>query len=443
MKSIRRRLTAGFLAGFGLLWLGAGTTIYYSYRSGLMAGMEAELLNLCRQVRTTVGGPGRGWRAEPPIDPEALGPDVFWQVWDAEGAGVFRSGNLAADLPRLSGDGVERMTLADGTRVMIAGRQFGGGGRRGFGRGAMEVTVARPLDEIRGKLNRLLAGLLAVGAGGVAAGWWCVSLWVRRGLAPLDRIAGQVAAIDVNALNGRFAESGLPAELQPIAGRLDELMERLGESFRRERRFSADLAHEMRTPVAELRTIAESAVKWPDEGGPAAWRDVVASVKRMESVVQAMLQLARVEREAAAAETLGLRDLIEALWADHRALAESRGVTLRLEFPTGFELTGDRGMWSHLLGNLLGNAAEYADAPGEVVVVADSSRVIVSNPARKLKPEEVERLFDRFWRGDEARGESVHCGLGLSLARACAEGMGLRLVARLRDDGWLEMRAGK
>jgi signal transduction histidine kinase len=200
----------------------------------------------------------------------------------------------------------------------------------------------------------------------------------------------------------------------------------------------------MRTPVAEARAIAEAAVKWPEEGGPEAWRDVVASMERMENVVQSMLQLARVERErpAGAAECFPLQPLVGELWVDHRATAAARGITLRLESTADAVLEGDRAWWGHLLGNLLGNAAEYTDEGGCVTVSAGTGATVVSvrNPASGLDEAQVGRLFDRFWRADEARGESAHCGLGLSLARACAEAMGFRLEAALLPDRLLEMR---
>ncbi|BCX47785.1 sensor histidine kinase [Haloferula helveola] len=465
MRSIRGRLTGWFLAGFGVLWLVAGAAVYFSYRAGLVAGMEAELQTMCRQVRSVGmaggGGPGRGgrWMEQETDTAEVLGPDVMWQVWRTDGEEVSRSDNLTADLPPPDEGRATIVDLADGTRVMSVGHHFGGGGGpggqgggggQGRGRwgmggpgGGMDISVARPLDALQAKLLRM--ALLIAGSGVVLAGlgWMWVRFVVHDGLSPLCRIADEIGSIDSASLDGRFANDGLPSELEPIVDRLNRLMDRLEGSFARERRFSADLAHEMRTPIAEAKTIAESAVKWPEEGGPEAWQDVVASVARMEAVVQSMLQLARLEREqpGAKGEPFPLARIVNERWADHASVAEARDVRLRSEVAADAMVVGDRGWWDHLLGNLLGNAAEYADAGSEVVItMEDDGAVTISNRASGLAAEDVGHLFDRFWRADEARGESTHCGLGLSLAKACADALGLQLEANLGEGGVLEMR---
>jgi signal transduction histidine kinase len=460
MKSIRRRLTGWFLASLGVLWLAAGASVYFSYRAGLVAGMEAELQTMCRQVRSAAsmggGGPGRGgpWVTLDLKAMQALGPDVLWQVWRPAGDEIDRSENLSSDLPRADEGRAKIITLKDGTRVMCVGHRYGGGGGGGHGQGqgrwgpgggpggGMEVSVARPLDALEGKLMRLLAILAGSGVvlGGLAWAW--VRFVVRDGLSPLRRIADEIGRIDGASLGGRFRNDGMPAELEPIVHRLNQLMARLESSFSRERRFSADLAHEMRTPLAEAKAIAETAITWPAEGGPEAWREVVASVERMESVVHSMLQLARLESETpgTADEPFPLAPLVAELWLDHAAPAEARGIHLRSEIAQDAEVSGDRSWWGHLLGNLLGNAAEYADEGSEVVVSLIDGGVSIKNRASGLVAEDVERLFERFWRADQARGESRHCGLGLSLASACADALGLRIEASLGGDHYLEMR---
>ncbi|MGB6221677.1 sensor histidine kinase [Haloferula sp.] len=170
----------------------------------------------------------------------------------------------------------------------------------------------------------------------------------------------------------------------------------------------------------------------------------MASVERMESVVQSMLQLARIERESP--QTKGtvfpLRLLVEERWEDHASLAASRGVSMRISASMEQTLEGDRAWWSHLLGNLLGNAAEYADEGSEVIVTGGDDKAIVSvlNRASGLDENAVTHLFERFWRADQVRAESEHSGLGLALAQACAEAMGLRIEALIRPDSILEMR---
>jgi len=471
MKSIRARLLFWFLLGAGALWLAAGVGVFFSYRAGLLAGVETELHSLVRQLRANKmggGGGGRGWGGPPhaaqnPDDQATgidFGPDVYWQVWPLDDGEAERSANLSEDLPRLDPDHgeniVRTITLENGVRAMALGQRHGmgmggGGGRRGRGarnRG-IELVVARDLADVDHALVRAAGGILLSGllVAGLAVLW--VLFVVRDGLAPLRRIADEVAGIDAESLAGRIAEDSLPEELRPIVGRLNQLFGRLEESFARERRFSSDLAHEMRTPVAELRLLAESAIKWPEEGGPEAWKAVVGSVDRMQTVVQAMLQLARLEEASPdlPRESIPLQPLVEELWATHAPLAAGRGISLRLDIDPGLSITGNPALCRHLLDNLLGNAAAYADEKCEVQVSAEPTAVEghpvlrIVNAASKLTREDTERLFDRFWRGDSAREESAHCGLGLALAHACARAMGCHLRAQFLPEGnRLEMR---
>ena len=218
-------------------------------------------------------------------------------------------------------------------------------------------------------------------------------------------------------------------------------MERMESGFDRERRFSSDLAHEMRkTPVAELRMLIESAIKWPEEGGKLAWKTALESVDRIEGIVQTMLRLARIEQsgqEEEPVETMDLTSLLEELWEENRSQARELGVRLKLNIPPSTTVSGDPALWRHLLGNLLSNVAIYADPGSEAQVITEPKDdrpqplIRVVNAASALNNEDVDHLFERFWRGSAASDQTSRYGLGLSLANACAAAMGLRLSARL------------
>lgn len=464
MKSIRRRMLLWFLLGLGVLWLVAGLGVFFSIRARLLANTETELLSLLRQVRVNQmdgfrrGQGGSGYGGGGMTGARDFGPGIYWQVWPQDGAPSTRSENLSADLPRFDADHgqslIQSMMLEKGTRTMVAGAQFGMGRGGASGDGyaggrGVEVSVAKDLADVHRTLLNVFLGIVITGiaVGGMAVLW--VIFIVRDGLRPLRRITDEVVAIDTGSLSGRFKNDDLPDELQPIVSQLNQLMMRLEKSFTRERRFSSDLAHEMRTPVTELRLLAESAVKWPDEGGREAWDAVLGSVDRMELVVQAMLQLAGLEQgvQNLPRESLALRPLVEEVWATHETRAIAHRLTLRLNIKPDATVLGDPALWHHLLGNLLGNATDYADEGSEVVVSTEPGTtekglvVCVANAAARLEAEDVDHLFDRFWRGDTARSGSSHCGLGLPLARACGEAMGWRVQASFRpDDGWLEIR---
>ena len=400
-------------------------------------------------MRTMNSGTGPGeplHSANFPSGP-SIDSEFFWQVWPLTGNKVSRSANLTVDLPRLNPDYgknlAQRVVLENGVKVMIAG------GRFGMGRTGVEISIAKDLNPVEHLLNKTIFTICGMGLiiVVISIGW--VYFIVGRGLAPLRNIADQVESINIKSLGRKFDTQNLPTELLPVVSRLNELMERLQTGFSRERRFNSDLSHELKTPMAELRMIAESAVKWPEEGGHQAWGMVLESINRAENVILTMLRLARLEQtqKDSIKKTFSLSKMIQQIWTTLEAKAKTRKLSLSLINPNDTQLTGDPSLWNNLLGNLLENAVEYADSGTEVVVsfvTAPNCKnidcICIANAATQLKKEEIPKIFDRFWRGNDAREESTHCGLGLSLAAACAKAEGYQLRANKRaTDGRLEM----
>lgn len=301
------------------------------------------------------------------------------------------------------------------------------------------VAVSREdLDEVLGGLFAAVAGTGVLLLAGV---FFVVPRVLRRGLAPVDRLGEQVADIHADSLTARFDAASLPAELQPIGERLNDLLARLETSFERERRFSADLAHELRTPLAELRSLAECALKWPDSRDPATDRDTLAIALQMEALVTRLLTLARGERGqlAAQSEPVDLAALVAASWQSFATRAADRGLRFRAQVPTG-TVAADPVLLRSILANLFDNAVDYAPAGGEIVVTGESGGGLrVANPAGNLAAGDVERFFERFWRKEAARTGGLHAGLGLNLARVFATAMGWRLTVTL-EEGWLVFR---
>ena len=459
MKSIRNRLLLWLLLGIACFWLIGATGFLYAYRSSLLADLKAELITLSRQVRMNQMQADRltgNDTARPHYSDgkayaggNTISEDVYWQVWWAEATGKpVASENLTGELPRLYPEYGENPTrivaLENGRRVMVAGGLYGMGGH------ASEVSVAKDLEAVKNALLRSFA--LAFGIGGLFAA--LATLWVfyalRNGLAPLTAIADQVGAVEPDSLKERFEFENAPLELKPVVTRLNELMERMESGFDRERRFSSDLAHEMRTPIAELRMQIESAIKWPEEGGKPAWETALESVDRIEGIVQTMLRLARIEQrgdeEPPSEASLDLSSLVEELWEENRSQAEESGIRLSTKIPPETNVAGDPALWRHLLGNLLSNVATYADPGSEAQAIAEPNEawnqplIRIVNTASKLSEEDVDHLFERFWRGNSAADPTSRYGLGLSLANACATAMGLRLSAKLLPEtGSLEI----
>ena len=264
----------------------------------------------------------------------------------------------------------------------------------------------------------LLAGAL------VAAG----SHWhVRRALAPLRDLAAQTRAISPRRLDQRLALEDPAEELLPWVEQFNALMERLEGAVAQLEGFNADVAHELRTPLAAL--IGNTEVALSRERPAVELRDTLLSnleeAQRLAALVNDMLFLSRADRGAAArrGQTASLAALAAQVVDFHEATLDEAGVKVRIEGDA--QAAVDEALVKRAISNLLGNAIRYA-TPDSCVVVRiapeepEQVRVEVENAGPAIAPQHLARLFDRFFRADEARGGPLHHGLGLAIVAAIA-----------------------
>ena len=264
---------------------------------------------------------------------------------------------------------------------------------------------------------------------------------IRRGLASLNRLSTEVASIDVTQSRSILDAANRPRELGPIVHRLNELLERMAIALRRERQFSAAVSHEFRTPIAELRAVAEVALKHPDDTDFA--RRVATQGReiaiQMQTLVTTLLEIVSIERSA---ETTALTDVVlkpvlRRCIEQQRTEHLSRGVQLQIHVATHLSVLGDSALVAGIVSNLLGNAFQYANANSMVCVTADiegsAVRLTVENEQDALTAEDVARVFEPFWRGDRARSDGQHVGLGLALVQRYCAVIGASVEARLTD----------
>lgn len=246
-----------------------------------------------------------------------------------------------------------------------------------------------------------------------------------------------------------LATGHLPRELRPYAVAVRDALQRLMGAAERERRFSRDIAHEMRTPLAEIRASAEHAL---DDGDVPALRTglqaVLATNARMERGVQALLALARFEsgQVTPAPDPLDLASLMR---QQVRGLAQAEGFDAGrcfvLDLPLAVWVHSDIGMLERILTNLLHNAHEYgsAEAPVQVwIETQDGTHTLcIRNEAPGVEAGDVARFGERYWRGQGEDADAGHAGLGLALANAMVEALGLRLGFTL-ENGAIMARLG-
>ena len=294
-----------------------------------------------------------------------------------------------------------------------------------------EETVEEHDDLIRDIARRLLSPMLF---GLPLLGLW---IWLAtwRALKPLDDVAEQITARAPDRLQP-LAPASAPREIRPLVNAINDLFARVERTLESERRFTADAAHELRTPLAALATQAQVAMRARDNTErDHAIEQLIASCRRASRLVDQLLTLARLDPEKTRAiEMVALDRLAEEVCADHGAPALAKNVALELDaLPT--QVAGNADMLRVLLRNLVDNAIRYTPAGGHVTVAVAPGALTVTDTGPGIPAAERKRIFDRFHRlaGQDTEGS----GLGLSIVARIAErhGATVRLDAGDNEKG--------
>jgi len=262
---------------------------------------------------------------------------------------------------------------------------------------------------------------------------------VERGLAPARALAAKVGAIEVEHLPEGLGVGELPAELVPMAEKTDALIRRVDAALKRERRTAADIAHELRTPISELLTVSEVALRnGRDADGARRALGTIRDVAwRMGRSVSTLLKLARLEMGAEHFERteVDLGALSAEALRSLAALERERALRVVNLVVPGRLVDADQDVLRIVVPNLLSNALYYCPSGGYVEcrleTWAGGWRFSVDNDAPDLAPEDLRALSDPFWRKDHARSDGDRSGLGLALSCALAERTGMRLTFEL------------
>lgn len=280
--------------------------------------------------------------------------------------------------------------------------------------------------------------------------WWFVAIaallmgllgWVaaRHGLAPLRKMRQDAAAISASRLDQRLSVDQLPAELAELGSTINGMLARLENSFSRLSDFSADIAHELRTPVSNLMTQTQVALSKPRSTDE--YRDILASnseeLERMARMIADMLFLAKADHGLIVpqAEPISLSREFTGLFEFYEAMTEEKSVQMELHGDAS--ITGDRLMLRRAFSNLLSNAIRHT-LQGETVSVAIESHdgqvdIAITNPGH-IPADHLPRLFDRFYRVEPSRHEaSDGAGLGLAITQSIVQIHGGSIVAESKD----------
>lgn len=292
----------------------------------------------------------------------------------------------------------------------------------------LRVIVAVPIDHHQQFLAIFQRNLWLMITASIALmgvmGW----VAVRQGHAPLRDIVDKIQRISADGLDRRLSPQSVPSELSELATSFNGMLQRVDKAFHRLSDFNADMAHELRTPIANLMTqtqVALTRARTIDE-----YREILYSnmeeYERMAQMVADMLFLAQAENPQPTRSfvDLDLASEVRNLFDYYEGWAEESGVALAL---TGnASVSGDRLMLQRALGNLLSNAIRHTPSGGTVTVAlktaaSNSVTVSVENPGIDISPEHLSRLFDRFYRVDSSRQKGDEgVGLGLSIVASIA-----------------------
>jgi heavy metal sensor kinase len=292
------------------------------------------------------------------------------------------------------------------------------------------ILVLEPMDAIDAQLALIRDTLLLAlpllialaGTGGyVLAG---------RSLAGLDRMADQARRISGNNLETRLEIGEAAAELTMLAGAFNELLSRLDQSFETMRRFVADAAHELRTPIAIIRGEADVALEHPRSAE--TYRDTLAVIqdesRRLTRLVDDLLNLARADagHVRLSLQDFYISDVVAECCRSMYSLAAAKSITLEHNAPEDVTFRGDEELLRRLLLNLLDNAIRYTPPGGRVTATLEAAeyelRLSVADTGAGIPPETAPYIFDRFFRGDKARArQNGGFGLGLAIVKWVAE----------------------
>lgn len=447
MISIRWRLTILLCLSVGALFVATGFGVFLSMRQLLRSQFDETLTAKARALITASEIDDGDFEIDLTVqDFAGFGPhggDDFFEIRRADGGTFLRSPSLesAGSLGKIKVPPYPRAVISDGR--LQDGRPARFYVQRFIPKDDkkerfqdLHLIVASPTRQLQMQLALLATVLGIAGAAALLLMVPVIRLGLGRGLRPLEHLSREIHGIRPERLDQRLGTSGLPAELVPVATGLNEWLGRLQASFDRERRFSSNAAHELRTPLAELKSMAELGSMFPEEATPERCTEMLAVAGELEALLEKLALLARADagRQPVSFETVDPEAAVESATERLAAKAAGRRVGFRTEVERK-TFTTDPVLWNTIVQNLVGNAVSHAPEDSEVVVRTGPGRITVSNPAPGLRREDLDHLFERFWRKDGSRSGYDHSGLGLSIVQACTRILGGSCHADLDSNG--------
>ena len=379
-------------------------------------------------------------------EPERIDPDfpLPWvQVWRGDRSRVvYRNGEAQrTSVPEsrsVVGEGIVTLTAEDGERMRIMTQR---GALKGpFAESRVVIQIGRSESSMDAQLRDLalilVLGLpIAVAVAGVGG-----YVLARRALAPIERMTSHARTITAERLSDRLPVDNPDDEMGRLAAVFNQTLGRLEQSFEQMRRFTADVSHQLRTPLTAIRSVGEVGLR-AGRRDEASYRAVIGSMleetDRLSVLVDRLLSLSRAEthQSTLTPDSVSLVELAEDVVGHLGVLAEEKGQSLSVDATGRPTAVIDRVVLRQALINLVDNAIKFTPSGGQVsvrVTSDDGTAVVdVTDTGPGIPSEARERIFDRFFRGDELAASGT--GLGLSIAKGAVEANGGQLTLERSD----------
>jgi signal transduction histidine kinase len=459
--SLRTRLLVGIIVATALLLSVFCVLVYTITRHTLIQHFDTSLLKTARMLSAVI-------EIEEPEDNEIdfefdirMTPEFntvngggYYQIWDPDGNSLVRSpslGEQTLEPLRNNSEALEyrEIILRDQTRVRAVSYRFFPRTDDEYRQNRLQkdptlhLVLARRADELYGHLEFLKWLLAGASAGVVLLSTGAAWLVTRTGLSPVHSLAAAITSVREDNLGLEFSSEHYPAELAPICQCLNDVFCRLEKSFKREKQFNANVAHELRTPLAGIQSTIEVCLSRARE--PAEYRSALEGCLQiamaMNKMIDTLLTLSKLDSGQMVIEQVPvhLKALVDETWRYFADQAHDKDIGFENAIVPEAICRSDKDRLGMILSNLLENAVEYTNDGGRIwtgLQQSDNQTVVsLYNTGCTLTQDDAEHVFDFFWRKDTARSAAgQHCGIGLSVVRKIASVLDIAMKVEIQGE---------
>ena len=456
MWSLKSRLMYGMITGMAVLLIGFDLIVYHTISHAMFKQFDSSLESAANMMSASVEQDNDKLSFELDVEmmPEFTSGKrpAYYELWRDDGTVIRKSPSLGGD-DLIGFESVNKshtfksFVMKTGHPVRAVAVNFlpkiENDSNTAYAPRSFVLAIARDTGKLLAQLRFLKYLLSSVSAGLLGLAYAVAQVVVRQGLAPLSAVAAQIDNIRDDNLKSRITGGNLPDEILPIQKQLNSLLARLEASFERERAFNTNVAHELRTPLAGIRSIIDVTLTRDRDAAEyrSALSETLEVINNMQTMVAKLLELARIEngQMIAGMEQIKLAELVDKCWRPFSDKAAAAKIVFENHIDRNLVWKSDAAGLSIIFSNLLNNAAEYTNRSGRIRVTSKKIdadiEIIFENTGNQLTEQQTKTVFDCFWQGDVSRSSTgVHFGLGLALVKQLVELLGGKIRAEASND---------